>query len=368
LGGGQLGRMLCLAARPLGVRTLVWTGGHEAPAAEVADVALDAGFEDAASLARFVEQATHATLEFENIPAATLEAVAAALPLHPSPRAVAICQRREAEKAFLRQHRIPCAEFALVTSAAELAEAMGQIAGPAVLKTAAFGYDGKGQQRLAGDEDPAAVWASFGADRAVIEAFVPFVRELSVMVVRSASGEMLTYDPAENEHERHILARSLVPARIPMATAERCRALAERVALALDYHGVLGVELFELADGQLLVNEMAPRPHNSGHHTLDACVTSQFEQQLRATCGLPLGSPRLLSPVVLSNLLGDLWSDDGEAPDWSSLFADPECRLHLYGKKEARRGRKMGHLNLLGESVETILPRLEALRARLARR
>ncbi len=364
LGGGQLGRMLALAARRIGVRTLIWTGGLEAPAVEVADEVIDLPFDDPEGLEIFCRSATVATVEFENIPKATLDAVAGCKPLHPSPRAIATCQNREREKNFLREHDIPHAWFAVVESAESLAVAMKQLGGPGVLKTADFGYDGKGQIKLEGDEDPAAAWAAFGAPRAVLEAWVPFEKELSVMVARAAGGSMVTYDPAENRHRHHILDVSIVPARIPPAVALESAAIARRVATELGYQGILGVEFFLKPGGELLVNEIAPRPHNSGHHTLDACVTSQFEQQLRAILGLPLGSPRLLSPVVMLNLLGDFWPAETQPPDWLPLFQDPEAHLHLYGKRHATGRRKMGHANFLGRTPEEALARAEALKAR----
>jgi len=348
IGGGQLGRMLALAARRMGVRTLIWTGGLEAPAVEVADEVIDAPFDDSSALERFCKTATVATVEFENIPRTTLDTVAAGIPLYPSPAAISICQNREREKNFLRQHGIPCTWFAVVGSAAELATAMKELGGPGVLKTADFGYDGKGQIKLDGTEDPAEVWSRFDAPRAVLEAFVPFELELSVMVARGADGQVVTYDPAENRHRHHILDVSIIPARTTPAVSLEASAIARRIAEALDYRGILGVEFFLKEDGSLLVNEMAPRPHNSGHHTLDACATSQFEQQLRAVLGLPLGSPRLLSPVVMLNLLGDFWPDETTPPDWLPLFRDGEASLHLYGKRRAIGRRKMGHANFLG--------------------
>jgi 5-(carboxyamino)imidazole ribonucleotide synthase len=362
IGGGQLGRMLALAARRMGVRTLVWTGGLEAPAVEVADGVIDLPFDSTAALADFCRQVTVATVEFENIPRETLESVAARVPLHPSPRAIAIAQHREREKTFLREQGIPCTWFAVVGDAAELAAALTTLKGPGVLKTAAFGYDGKGQLKLSGDEDPEQVWSDFGAERAVLEAWVPFERELSVMVARGADGCLATYDPAENRHRHHILDVSIVPAEVPPAVSHEAADIARRVAEALDYRGILGVEFFLLPDGKLLVNEIAPRPHNSGHHTLDACVTSQFEQQLRAVLGLPLGSTRLLSPVAMLNLLGDFWPDEQTPPDWLPLFQDGEAFLHLYGKRRAIGRRKMGHANFLGATAADALARAEALK------
>lgn len=365
LGGGQLGRMFCMSARRMGYRTLVWTGGLEAPAMVVADEAIDAPFDSAEALEEFVTKAAVATVEFENIPRETMEAVAARIALHPSPNAVAICQHREREKTFLRENGIPCAPFAVVASAAELAAALKKIGTPAVLKTAAFGYDGKGQRKLDGSEDPEEVWAAFETDRAVLEAFIPFERELSVMVARSGDGSVAAYDPAENRHRHHILDVSIVPARVSAAVAAEAKIIACRVAEALDYRGIMGVEFFHLPDGSLLVNEMAPRPHNSGHHTLDACATSQFEQQVRVICGLPAGSTRLLSPVVMLNLLGDMWPGEAEPPDWTPLFADGSAFLHLYGKRRAIGRRKMGHANFLGSEADDCLHRASAIKSQL---
>ena len=362
IGGGQLGRMIALAARRMGVRTAIWTGGLEAPAVEVADEVIDLPFDDPAALRHFCEVATVATVEFENIPRETLDAVAACRPLHPSPQAIHICQNREREKNFLMENQIPHTWFAVISNADHLAAAMADLAGPGVLKTADFGYDGKGQIKLDGSEDPAEVWAAFDAPRAVLEAWVPFEKELSVMVARGADGSIVTYDPAENRHRHHILDVSIVPARVSPAVALEATAIARRVAEALDYRGIMGVEFFLKENGELLVNEIAPRPHNSGHHTLDACATSQFEQQLRAVIGLPLGSTRLLSPVTMLNLLGDMWTDETSPPDWLPLFADGEAFLHLYGKRRAIGRRKMGHANLLGHDAESTLARAEALK------
>ena len=363
IGGGQLGRMIALAARRMGIRTVIWTGGLEAPAVECADEVIDRAFDDPAALADFCSRITVATVEFENIPFETLQAVAKHTQIHPSPSAIRICQNREREKNFLRQNQIPHTWYAVISSAAELAAAMNELKGPGVLKTADFGYDGKGQIKLEGHEDPEKIWAIFEAPRAVLEAWVPFEKELSVMAARGADGVTVTYDPAENRHRHHILDVSIIPARISPAVALEAAAIARRVAEALDYRGILGVEFFLKTDGSLLVNEIAPRPHNSGHHTLDACVTSQFAQQLRAVIGLPLGSPRLLTPVVMLNLLGDMWENETTPPDWLPLFQDGEAHLHLYGKRHARGRRKMGHANLIGGSTESNLARAEVLKS-----
>ncbi|MEO8616627.1 MAG: 5-(carboxyamino)imidazole ribonucleotide synthase [Luteolibacter sp.] len=363
IGGGQLGRMIALAARRMGVRTVIWTGGLEAPAVECADEVIDKPFDDVLALKDFCNRVTVATVEFENIPCETLETVAKCTGLYPSPHAICICQNREREKNFLRENNIPHTWFAVISSAADLAAAMKELAGPGVLKTADFGYDGKGQVKLEGYEDPEKIWAAFEAPRAVLEAWVPFEKELSVMAARGADGITVTYDPAENRHRHHILDVSIVPARVPPAVALEATAIARRVAEALDYRGILGVEFFLKTDGTLLVNEIAPRPHNSGHHTLDACVTSQFAQQLRAVIGLPLGSTRLHSPVAMLNLLGDMWQDETTPPDWLPVFEDGEASLHLYGKRHARGRRKMGHVNFLGPTVENALARAETMKS-----
>jgi 5-(carboxyamino)imidazole ribonucleotide synthase len=363
LGGGQLGRMLCVAAREMGYRTVVWTGGLEAPAAEVADVTLIEDFDDSEARSEFIATADRATVEFENIPHSTLDAVAREIGLQPSAESLRICQHREHEKAFLRAHDIPCADFEVVDGWAQLRAAVERIGTPCILKTAAFGYDGKGQRRLDGGEDLRKVWEEFAGNRAVLETCIPFEKEISVLFAANGAGEVRVYDAAENRHRKHILDLSIVPARITDGTAAEAARLAGRIAKALNYQGLMGVEFFVLPDGSLCVNEIAPRPHNSGHHTLDACRTSQFEQQLRAVCGLPLGSTQLLSPVVMLNLLGDFWIDEDTPPDWRPLLADEAAKLHLYGKRKATGRRKMGHANLLGESLDDCLKRAERLKA-----
>lgn len=361
IGGGQLGRMLAMAARRMGVRSVVWTGGLEAPAVEVADEVIDLPFDSAAALEQFCKHATVATVEFENIPFETLEAVRKHIAIFPSPDAVRICQNREREKNFLKQHGIPCTWFRVIETLTDLQSAMAELNGPGVLKTAAFGYDGKGQLKIQGNEDPATVWKNFGEERAILEAWVPFEKEISVMVVRSANGEVRTYDPAENRHRNHVLDVSIVPARISETTSKQAREIAEKVAVALDYQGIIGVEFFVNHDGSLVVNEMAPRPHNSGHHTLDACATSQFEQQLRVALKLPLGSTKLVSPCVMLNLLADFWQDETTPPDWTPLLETDGAVLHLYGKRRAPGMRKMGHATFLGEDTDQILKRVEKL-------
>ncbi|MBC7980981.1 MAG: 5-(carboxyamino)imidazole ribonucleotide synthase [Armatimonadetes bacterium] len=362
IGGGQLGRMLALAARRMGVKSVVWTGGLEAPAVEVADEVIDLPFDDPAALKLFCEAATVATVEFENIPIKTLTSVAEKIRLFPSPQAVEICQNREREKNFLKAHGIPYAWFRVIGSLGDLVSAMRELDGPGVLKTAAFGYDGKGQIKIEGSENPADIWREFGSERAVLEGWVPFEKEISVMVVRAADGSLKTYDPAENRHRQHVLDVSIIPARISVKLANEARALAGKVAEALDYHGILGVEFFVNPDGSLIVNEMAPRPHNSGHHTMNACATSQFEQQLRVVLGLPLGSTKLISPAVMLNLLADFWTGESQPPNWNALLETENVILHLYGKRRASGMRKMGHATFLCEDLELALSKVAALK------
>ena len=362
LGGGQLARMLCMEAKRMGYRTLVWTGGLEAPASALCDEAIELPFDDPSALAQFVAAADVATAEFENIPRATLEQVADGVPLRPSAHAIATCANREQEKTFLRQQNIPCAPFWIVTNAAELATALQQLNGPGVLKTSAFGYDGKGQRKLTGQENAQEVWQEFDAPRAILEGFIDSAAELSIMIARNPAGEVRCFDPVENQHRHHILDLTIAPASIAESTRAQAIEIATQIAQAFDYVGIMGVEFFLLADGSLLVNEMAPRPHNSGHHTIDACETSQFEQQLRAVCGLALGSTRLLTPAVMLNLLGDMWPDVEVSPDWTAVFRDQSAALHLYGKKRAIGRRKMGHATFLGADA---LARATAIRTAL---
>ena len=362
LGGGQLARMLCMEAKRMGYRTLVWTGGLEAPATALCDEVIELPFDDPDALHRFVSDADVATAEFENIPRGTLDTVEQSITLRPSAHAIVTCANRELEKTFLRNQAIPCAPFWIVTNATGLAAAMAELRGPAVLKTSAFGYDGKGQLKLRGDEDPATVWDQFQAPRAILEAFIAFQSEISVMIARNQRGEIVCFDPVENHHRHHILDLTIAPAAISAELRQQATDIATRIVDALDYIGIMGVEFFLNEDQSLLVNEMAPRPHNSGHHSIDACVTSQFEQPLRAVCNLPLGSTRLLCPAVMLNLLGDMWPAIDRAPEWSDVLLDGSAALHLYGKKRALERRKMGHVTFLGEDA---LQRAEVIKATL---
>jgi 5-(carboxyamino)imidazole ribonucleotide synthase len=312
-------------------------------------------YEDASMNAAFAARCDAITSEFENLPTSLLDFFADHVPVHPSATSLSICQHRRREKEFLRAHTIPCAAFEVVTTVDELVSGLDRFDGQAILKSAAFGYDGKGQHRFtSADPDRAgSVWASFGTDEAVLEQLVPFVRELSVVGARSVDGSWVPFAPGENVHRNGILDYTIAAGQSASHAAVSAQRLAGDVAAALGHVGVLGVELFELADGSLLVNEMAPRPHNSGHHTIEACVTSQFGQQWRAALEVPLGDPAQHSAAVMCNLLGDLWVDG--PPRFEKLPNHPRAYLHLYGKSEARPGRKMGHLTVLTDDPEEAL-------------
>ncbi len=349
LGSGQLGRMLALEARRLGYRVHVFSPEADSPAGQVADLELVAPYEDADAVRRFARGVDVVTFEFENVPAASAAAAAEHAPVRPGGSVLHVTQQRLREKSFLRGRGLPVPEFAAVRSAAELEAALAAIGCPAVLKSAAFGYDGKGQARLDEPSQAAAAFAAAGGGECILEAFVPFERELSVVAARGLDGSFAHYGAVENRHARHVLDLTLAPAELPPQVAREAVELAREVLQALDVVGVLCVELFLAPGGRLLINELAPRPHNSGHFTLDACPTSQFEQQLRAVCGLPLGSTDQPRPAAMANLLGDLW--EGGPPDWPAALALPGVRLHLYGKAQPRPGRKMGHLTALAETA-----------------
>lgn len=365
LGGGQLGRMSAQAARRLGYKVRTYDPAPDACAAEVSDLHVTAAWDDFGALGRFAAGCGRITLEFENIPPATVAEAARICPAHPSAAVLAICQNRRQEKEFLRAAGIPCAPFEIVESPGDLAPAIARMGHPCVLKTAAFGYDGKGQVKLPNKgADPCAAWNRLGGQPAVIEAWIPFDLEISVLVARTADGRTAAFDPAENIHRNHILHLSLSPARVSPELAARARALALRVAERIGLVGLLGVEMFVRGD-EILVNELAPRPHNSGHQTLECAPTSQFEQHIRAVCGLPLGPVAATSPAAMLNLLGDLWRD-GREPDWRKVGAVPGAALHLYGKGRAAPGRKMGHVTVLRPTLAEAAKAAEALHDALA--
>lgn len=365
LGGGQLGRMLALEARRMGFRVLKWTGGDVSGAAYTADLVFEESFDDPVALAKFIDRVDVATVEFENVPQDLLKTIEAQMPLMPGSKAVATCQHREREKNFLSDNGFPCAPFETVASAKEFRNAFSAMQKDVIVKTAEFGYDGKGQQSVAKDTSPdelEKIWKNFDSDRAVVEEKIELEAEFSVIVARGANGETKTFDPAENQHCNHILDVSILPSRLPSEPLVKAREITGEIAKALDYIGILAVEFFLDKSGRLLVNELAPRPHNSGHHTLDACETSQFEQQARAISGLPLGSPNLLRPAVMWNLLGDLWVDPATPPDWTPVLATPGATLHLYGKSGARPGRKMGHVTFIAATREEAIQRANECR------
>lgn len=349
LGSGQLGRMSAMAAKSMGYRVAVYDASPDGPAVSCADLAITAPFDDLDGLARFADAVDVATVEFENIPVGALEFLEGRVPVRPSSRVVRVCQDRILEKEFLQGAGIPVAPFRAVTSASGLKQALGELDAPSILKTAALGYDGKGQISLRPGDDAGEAWARLGAPRAVLEQRVSFASEASVICARSPRGETLCFPVQSNVHRDGILDVTTVPAALPAAVAVGAKAqeLASSIAEKLGVIGLITVEFFVLHDGVLMVNELAPRPHNSGHHTLETTLTSQFAQHIRAVCGLPLGPVELRSPGVMINLLGDLWS--GGEPDWELLLKEPGLFLHLYGKREAKPGRKMGHLTLLGE-------------------
>jgi len=344
-GGGQLGRMLALAAAPLGLKCHIYCPDAQSPAFDVAAAATIAAYDDGDALDRFAGSVDAVTYEFENIDLAAVKRLAGPVPVRPGARALAVAQDRLAEKTFLREAGIAVAPFAAVEGAADLDDALAGIGRPAVLKTRRLGYDGKGQVKIAADTDAAGALQQVGGAASVVEGFVEFAREVSVIAVRGGDGASASYDVAENVHRDHILHTSTVPAAIAPDTASKARRIAEQIMSALDYVGVLGVEFFVTDDGgeeSLLVNEIAPRVHNSGHWTQDACAVSQFENHIRAVAGWPLGPTGRHADAVMTNLVG------AEAEAWTALGADRQARLHLYGKSETRPGRKMGHVNRLG--------------------
>ena len=350
LGSGQLGRMLALEARRMGYRVHTLSPGVDTPTGQVADLEVSAEYEDLDSIRAFARGVDVMTFEFENVSTAAADAAAELVPVRPSGSALHITQQRAREKGFLADRGYPVTPFARAQSLDELAIGLGVVRLPAIVKTAAFGYDGKGQHRIDRIEDGERVWGLIGHQEAIIESVVDFTHEISVVAARGLDGEFAHYGAIENMHRNHILDLSVSPARVPQGIADEAVHLTHRVLDDLGYVGVLCVEFFVARDGRLLVNEIAPRPHNSGHLTIDACVTSQFEQQVRAVCGLSLGETTQVKPAAMVNLLGDLWVN-GE-PDWAAALAMPGVKLHLYGKGDPRVGRKMGHLTALGDSVD----------------
>lgn len=351
LGGGQLGRFFVIAAHEMGYQVTVLDPDKNSPAGKIADVHLCAAYDDQAALKQLAEACAAVTTEFENVPAATLEQLTQHCIVRPSAAAVAIAQHRVTEKTFFRDAGLPVGEFVVINTEDDLPTDDASIY-PAVLKVARFGYDGKGQARVKSREEAQQAFAQFKHETCVLEQMLELDYEVSVVLARDAQGKVSAFPLAENSHLKGILDVTIAPARTTEVIKAKAQALAIKIAEKLDYIGVLGVEFF-VSGGKLLVNEMAPRPHNSGHYTIDACVTNQFEQQVRALTSLPLGDSHLHSHAVMVNILGDVWK--GAEPAWGKSLAHPNLKLHLYGKHEARPGRKMGHFTVLGRDTESTL-------------
>lgn len=367
LGGGQLGRMFCMAAHSLGYRVCVLDPGADSPAGSIAERHLRADYVDEDALAELARTCAAVTTEFENVPARALDWLASRTVVAPSAASVAIAQDRIAEKAFVRDTGLDTAPYRPLHSSTDARDAPGGLF-PGIVKAARLGYDGKGQASVSSPAQALAAFESLGSVPCVLERRLALEREVSVLLARGFDGASLAWPLAENVHRNGILARTSVPARVSPALEGRAIDAARALADALDYVGVLCVEFFVLADETLLVNEIAPRPHNSGHYSIDACATSQFEQQARALAGWPLGATRALAPAVMINLLGDCWYDTGSAdrdvvrePDWSAVLRHPSAKLHLYGKRDPRRGRKMGHVTVLGESADDAMRIAQAI-------
>lgn len=363
LGGGQLGRMFAIAARRLGYRVHVLSPDDDTPTGQVADVEITAPYEDLDAVERFARGIAALTFEFENVPSSTADAAARHTVVRPAGRVLHITQHRIREKSFLRECGLPVTPFAPVRSSAELVDALAVLGTPAVLKTASWGYDGKGQEKVLSLAEAGAAWARLGSQEAILEAFIDFSCELSVIAVRSVTGEVVHYGPISNTHRNHVLDVSLLPAPIDPGIARQAIDIARAVVECLDLTGVLCIEFFLDRSDRLLINELAPRPHNSGHLTIDGCSSCQFQQQVRAVCGLPLGSTHQHRPAAMVNLMGELWHHG--APNWPLALAVPDVSLHLYGKAEPRPGRKMGHLTALADQVEVASARALAARSAL---
>ena len=381
LGSGQLGRMLALAARRFGYRIHVFSPEANSPAGQVADREFVAAYDDLDAVRDFARSVDVVTYEFENVPLATAEICAAIVPLRPGVQALRVAQNRLREKTFFVENGLPTVPFTAVHSLTDLQTGLAQIGCPALLKTAVSGYDGKGQIKINHPDEAAAAWQSVGEVACILEGWVAFEREISMVAARDVNGRIAHYNLIENRHANHILDVSIAPANVPPLVLAQAEAMVETVLTALDVVGVLCVEFFLTpTPGRLLLNEIAPRPHNSGHLTIEACVTSQFEQQLRTVCGLPVGDTTYLRPAAMANLLGDLWDFQrrgaeaqreksvqsvAKSPDWTAVLTHPHLKLHLYGKESARPGRKMGHLTALASSVEEAEKIVRGARGRL---
>ncbi len=361
LGGGQLGRMFAHAATQMGYRVVVLDPAEQGPASEVATAHLKYAYDDPAGLAELAARCDAVTTEFENVPADSLRYLQRSIPVSPGPAAVEIAQNRLREKTFFQTHNLPTNAFAGVTQAEQIAAAFAQMSGKAVIKTTQLGYDGKGQSVCSSAADAVAAFERFGSVECIVEDFVPFEKEVSVVLARDIFGRVETFPLIENKHHNGILDTCVVPARVDGATAKQALQLATSLADALEYVGVLAVEMFVCGDA-LLINEIAPRPHNSGHFTLDATSHSQFDQQVRTLCGLPAARVDLQCSAVMLNVLGDMVLAEGFT--WQQLCESSDSHLHVYGKSEARAGRKMAHVNFLGNDADELLARVAALNTR----
>jgi 5-(carboxyamino)imidazole ribonucleotide synthase len=357
--------MFTIAARQMGYRVHVFSPDTDTPAGQVGDVEISAPYEDLDRVREFARGVSVVTFEFENVPSATSRAAAEFAPVRPDGEVLHVTQQRLREKTFLRDHGFPVTPFRRVTRLEDLEQAARELGLPAVLKTASFGYDGKGQQKLSPQSDLPAAFAALQGAEGIFEAWVDFSREISVIAARGLDGTFEAFPVFENSHAHHILDVTFAPAAIPQALAQEAIELARGILEKLDVVGLVTVEMFVSRSGSLLVNELAPRTHNSGHLTIDACDTGQFEQQLRAVCGLPLGSTRLREPAAMANLLGDLWPEGQGAPNWRAALTDPSVKLHLYGKAVARKGRKMGHLTATAPTTAEAVAKVVAARNRL---
>ena len=364
LGGGQLGRMFTMAAQSMGYKVLVLDPGSNSPAGTVADGHLQADYTDAKALAEIASRCAAATTEFENVPAESLQRLSEKCVVSPAASSVAVAQDRIREKLFLRDQGFATAPFAVIRSETDLTAPEIDSLLPGVLKVSRFGYDGKGQIRVSSRDELHDAFRTLRGESCVLEKFLALQKEVSVVVVRGFDDAVVTFPVSENEHAHGILDVSIVPARVASDTANEARELAIDLANKLDYRGVLCVEYFVLDDGRLLVNEIAPRPHNSGHYSIDACVTSQFEQQVRVMCSLPLGDTSMHRSAVMLNLLGDLWAN-GE-PRWETVLSHAGAKLHLYGKSEPRPGRKMGHVTVLSQQIDAALSAALQIKSTLA--
>lgn len=354
LGGGQLGRMFCVAARTMGYHLVVLDPDAESPAGKIADHHIKAEFTDKTALDQLASLCDVITTEFENVPSQSLRHLAQSKPVYPSAESLEIAQNRDREKQYAKSAGLKPVPYQKISGADDLDAAAEVIGFPAILKSATLGYDGKGQVAVENNEELKAAYATIGQAECVLEKKINLLIEISAIVSRNPVGESVAFPISENKHRNGVLHMSIVPARVDAAIADEAKKQALALADKMQYVGILAVEYFVSTDGELLFNEMAPRPHNSGHYTKDACITSQFEQQVRMMCSLPPGETRLLSAVVMVNLLGDLWD-----PNWVSILNQRGVKLHLYGKKEARKGRKMGHFNVLDENLETALSTAE---------